>query len=124
MTATGLGSVTLANASATSAATANAIPGPVTIDGGTVITNNEFALGAGTGTNNVVLNGGQWQANSGGTISAHNVFMGPAGASSRSDATTNFAASINDLGGQPAGVVPGPLTVLSYYNNGNYQSST
>ena len=48
LTASGFGNVTLANAAATSAATANAIAGPVTIVGGSLTTTNEYNLGSGT----------------------------------------------------------------------------
>ncbi len=117
LTASGFGNVTLANAAATSAATANQIAGPVTIVGGSLTTTNEYNLGSGTGNNYVVLNGGQWSANSGGTISAHNINMGPAGGILSINANTTYAASISDQSGLPTGISAGPLTIFVRTNN-------
>jgi hypothetical protein len=83
LTAIGPGTLSLLNPGT------NAIAGPVTIDNGTVVTGNdsstnttngEFALGPGTGSNYVVLNGGEWIVNSdlAATIT-HNIRVGPAG---------------------------------------------
>jgi autotransporter-associated beta strand protein len=126
LTTSGYGNLVLLNNSASSAATANSISGPVTINTGTVTTSNEYNLGLGTGGNYVVLNGGQWAVAGGtSTISAHNVFMGPAGGILSITANTNYAASISDLPGQPAGVSAGPLTIIVGWNAGNnYYSST